>query len=609
MYISMTVLSTNSQPATIFQHILIYSVSAFLFLVAPLTATSQNLNYLQKIPKGMLKKLQQKQPVDVIIQINPDIGLPTTMKENLSQRKARYSRIKQRLISTAGISLGTNIQDYPHLPMIKIRITNSAHLIKLAQASETNAIFKNRLYGADTSESLPLIGTQKAYSMGINGTNTTAVVIDTGVDYTYPVFGPCTSPGVPVECKVIVSSDLATNDGALDDLGHGTSVSSIVSLVSPGSKLVVFDVFTGGTADLASILTAFDWSIQNQATYNIVALNMSLSDSQEYLTPCSNPATNPFVFPVRDVRSLGISVIASSGNNGFSNGISSPSCTPGIISVGATYDANVGGLNWGTCTDLTTSIDQVVCFSNSVNYLDILAPGALITTARVNAGGGTSYSAPFVTGTITLLHSAYPGASSDIIDGMVVNSRTTILDPRNSVTTPRLDILTAIGAINDAFSAAISIGQNSGHISGTNINASKEVLEPNHAGEAGGASIWWKYTATEGGKLTINTNGSDFDTVLAAYTGSSLGSLSPIVADNNSGPNGSSLVTFLVNTGETIWIAVDGVAGATGEISLSWQLIPASTPTAESIPTLPWVFLLALAGFLFYTQTKILSRK
>ena len=43
---------------------------------------------------------------------------------------------------------------------------------------------------------------------------------------------------------------------------------------------------------------------------------------------------------------------------------------------------------------------------------------------------------------------------------------------------------------NDNFSAAQTISGGQGTTNGTNIRATKETGEPNHAGNAGGASVW-----------------------------------------------------------------------------------------------------------------------
>ena len=57
---------------------------------------------------------------------------------------------------------------------------------------------------------------------------------------------------------------------------------------------------------------------------------------------------------------------------------------------------------------------------------------------------------------------------------------------------------------------------------GTNVGATKQAGEPNHAGNAGGASVWYKWTAPVTGTATVSTAGSNFDTLLGVYKGTSV---------------------------------------------------------------------------------------
>src|SRR5829696_10582956 len=58
--------------------------------------------------------------------------------------------------------------------------------------------------------------------------------------------------------------------------------------------------------------------------------------------------------------------------------------------------------------------------------------------------------------------------------------------------------------------------------SGSNVDATKEPGEPDHAGDAGGASVWYGWTAPHDGPATVDTCDSGFDTLLAVYTGGSV---------------------------------------------------------------------------------------
>jgi hypothetical protein len=109
---------------------------------------------------------------------------------------------------------------------------------------------------------------------------------------------------------------------------------------------------------------------------------------------------------------------------------------------------------------------------------------------------------------------------------------------------------------------------------GSNFGATKQPGEPNHAGNRGGRSVWWRWTEPFGGMVTIDTKASRFDTLLAVYTGTSLRSLQRVTSNNDvaSGDRTSS-VRFRAEAGRTYFIAVDGFApgggsAATGNIQL-----------------------------------------
>jgi subtilisin family serine protease len=545
-----------------------------------------------------LQQLRNKQAQAVVVLLNDPaaIALPQRISPQVLNR---FNLLKQGMISKFSRAALQVSRDYSHLPMLQLTVADETALQGLDKLVEVLAIYPEQKFQTQLTESLPLISAPEAWSMGITGKNTTVAILDTGVNSTFSAFGNCTAAGTPQSCRIVVSTDIAPDDGQLDDSGHGTNVSGIVAGVAPATKLAVLDIFNGTSAFTSDIIAGINWAIANQVTYNIVAMNLSLGDSSNNATPCSSTLTNPFVVPFANAIAAGIAVVVANGNNAYTNGISLPACTPGAISVGAVYDANVGAKIYTNCSDATTRADQVVCFSNSASYHSLWAPGAVITAANYLASG-TSQATPHVAGTVALLRSAYPLESLSSIQARLLHSRKPITDARNGITKPRLDVLDAIGAVNNQFSFPIIVTGTSGLVSGITIGATKEPLEPNHAGVTGGASIWYQWTASETGWVTINTNGSSFDTVLAIYYGTTLNNLSLIVADDNGGAaNGSSLVTFYAQAGQTYLIAIDGVNAVSGEVALQWQqTIDSSAGMDTDIPFLPaWALPIMLLLF------------
>lgn len=129
---------------------------------------------------------------------------------------------------------------------------------------------------------------------------------------------------------------------------------------------------------------------------------------------------------------------------------------------------------------------------------------------------------------------------------------------------------------NDRFTNAKSLSGVLGSISGTTLNATNQVGEPAHAGSDASHSIWYRWTAPPFvGRAYFSTEGSQFDTVLAAYTGKDLLSLVQ-VASNNDERQGvaHSFIQFATIPGTTYWIAIDGVDESMGLTELSWSTRP-----------------------------------
>jgi hypothetical protein len=107
------------------------------------------------------------------------------------------------------------------------------------------------------------------------------------------------------------------------------------------------------------------------------------------------------------------------------------------------------------------------------------------------------------------------------------------------------------------------------------LESARELGEPNHCGVIGGASQWLAYLAPTSGLLSIQTDGSDFRTVLAVYTSAdgSLENLKLVACDGSGGENGrNSQVVMNAERGEIYFVAVDGVDGASGRAKVSLEM-------------------------------------
>ena len=117
------------------------------------------------------------------------------------------------------------------------------------------------------------------------------------------------------------------------------------------------------------------------------------------------------------------------------------------------------------------------------------------------------------------------------------------------------------GPANDNFANSIALsGASPSRQDDTNVGATEEGGEPDHAGNPGGASVWYSWTAPGDGAVTADTVGSNFDTLLAVYTGSAVNGLTPVASndDINPGVIQQSQLSFQATQGTTYRIAVDG---------------------------------------------------
>ncbi|HVQ58805.1 MAG TPA: hypothetical protein VMS60_07845 [Solirubrobacterales bacterium] len=137
---------------------------------------------------------------------------------------------------------------------------------------------------------------------------------------------------------------------------------------------------------------------------------------------------------------------------------------------------------------------------------------------------------------------------------------------------------------NDDFETAYALGSFPG---GTSIlvglrtvGATKQAGEPNHAGNPGGASVWFNWTAFESGSVQISACNANFPTLLAAYTGFSLSNLTEIASRNAQNPGCPLLaskqgaIAFNTEAGTVYRIALDGYGGAWGGFNLEIQTSP-----------------------------------
>ena len=155
-----------------------------------------------------------------------------------------------------------------------------------------------------------------------------------------------------------------------------------------------------------------------------------------------------------------------------------------------------------------------------------------------------------------------------------------------------------IDSSNDFFSGATELIGLSGSTTANSRFATIEDDEPSLGIGYGGATLWFTHTPTSDGALTVNTQGSAFDTVLTAYRGTSLTSLTRLAINDDYRFDGNyslqSQVTFTVTAGTTYYLRVHSWGSARGDLVLNWDL--AASCTTRAVPNDDFCAAFAFSG-------------
>ncbi|MEC0093378.1 S8 family peptidase [Paenibacillus macquariensis] len=203
-------------------------------------------------------------------------------------------------------------------------------------------------------------------------------VIDTGVDFQHPDLRHSLSGGINL---------LNRNMLPLDDNGHGTHIAGTIAAanstegmigVAPRSIIYPVKAFDhNGSAYVSDIILGIDWCVRNHV--HLINMSFGMKTRSRALQEIVNKA-----------YLSGISIVASSGNDGKRRTIDYPARYSQTISVGAT-DQN----------------RRIAPFSNRGQYIDIYAPGDKIisswTHGKYHEMSGTSMATSHVSGAIALL--------------------------------------------------------------------------------------------------------------------------------------------------------------------------------------------------------------
>jgi len=129
---------------------------------------------------------------------------------------------------------------------------------------------------------------------------------------------------------------------------------------------------------------------------------------------------------------------------------------------------------------------------------------------------------------------------------------------------------------NDAFAARTTVAAIPYEDAQSTLEATVEPGEPVSPCGPAGKSVWYQFTPATDLVLRADTLGSDFDTILAVWTGGDLASLSPVACSDDV-INSQSIVVFAAEAGATYVVQAGGYQDAAGALSFHLRSIDAGT--------------------------------
>lgn len=391
------------------------------------------------------------------------VGVPEISTQ--SDHSPRAEAVEQlRSSVVASLEGATEIEPWGRGPAFAA-VIDRAEMERLSRDPRIRAISIDRGGEGALMESVPLIGADLVHAQGFDGHGVTVAVLDSGIDATSPDFAGRIA-AQKCFCDNLDGSGCCPNGdtvqsgsgAARDDNGHGTHVSGIVagggatapSGVAPGARIVAVKVldFNRAFRSFTQIYRALEW-IANERP-DVKVINMSFGSWSVYKpSECETAAIAIGMHDlIAKLRSRGVLIAASSGNQSSVVGTTLPACMGDVLGVGATYDAPS---STAASCEATADRDVMTCFTNSSDAIDLVAPGAVITAAARGGGfttmSGTSMAAPHVAGALALMQQVSAGTiTADQAEAILKMTGRPIRDGRNGLAFPRLDVAAAIAA-------------------------------------------------------------------------------------------------------------------------------------------------------------------
>lgn len=408
------------------------------------------------------------------------VGADVRTVETRAERRQQIRHVGDELITAAGE--GFRLHRRFQLVAGIVGTVDAPALARLERHPAVRAIGADPGGRGHLDVARPLLGIDEIHAappagLGVTGENVKVVVMDSGIDLNNDDF---TGAVVDEACFCLAGGSGCCPNGnttqfgggaAMDDHGHGTWVSGHVLSrgvdgprgAAPDASLIALKVLDSNNSFCCAsdVTAAYDWIAANHADAAVV--NSSLGTNAVFGGECSEDTVwlEAMAAAVAENAMNGTLMTASSGNQEVVGSIEAPSCLGHVMAVGATYKEDIAGTVSCNTPQPSPGVDEVACFSNVSNELEILAPGAFMDTTALGGGtitglAGTSFAAPLVAGCAALVKAARPIASDTEIRADLLASSVQVTDERIGLTFPRLDCLKTVGRLlfRDRFEAS-----------------------------------------------------------------------------------------------------------------------------------------------------------
>lgn len=464
----------------------IIAICSFSLILNLIPAFSPDELSADVIDDGVYQKLNSQEYVRVIVALQPPVSKFNSLNSKMDALDNKKSKVMSKLNST-------------DFELTKSWNTINAFsgfvsfegLEKLSQDPDIARVDLDVSGQGGLNQSRFLIGADDVNDAGFTGQGVTVAVLDTGID-TNGFDLEDDIDGQQCFCENEDGSGCCPNgqtsmsgDGSAEDgHGHGTNISGIITSegniapegIARDAKIVAVKVLDNNNSfsNTSQIISGLEWVLLNRPDVDVV--NMSLGTSTLFGGVCDNLSAFNMAFAevIGELVNSGVVVFASTQNNGSINSIASPACISDTVSVGAVYDGDNGNVDILGCSDNNTFADKVCCFTNSGEIMDLLAPGSQITstgrTIGISTQSGTSQASAHASASAALLREADPDISPEDIRQVLRVTGATVVDHRNDIPFPRINILAAVNFatglnINDSNSSPSSFCSVGGKVS------------------------------------------------------------------------------------------------------------------------------------------------